>query len=674
MGVKAWKAKIVVADPGLRAALDFTFRQWNHWAERACIAVMGLRRGDYGEEGRAVWRFLSEKGTYGTSILDKITLVTGRGIKNDEERAVASDFLNRHGLFEPLCAARDALGPNFWYQFQRAIRERIESHEAKLQQWHADHAEWIERRREWEEEHRAYMKVRPVIEAFEAAEGQSGRRRGRWRRWLDFLSSHPELAAWRGGPATIVPLSNEELAACRRRRRRAVAEQARLFFEKNPELRALDREHDEYQEKFARPWAKRRNPDGFRHRPTFTLPHPDSHPDWPRFKGNAGWRDLSVPDRTVSLELLCPDGSRRWFNVRFVPDPRLASLRPATQPVRQGNTTYHYVSDAIGVTEQPVQPQGIKLILRPDGAFLSVSVSVLAPPCGFDVRQSAIEKYGSIWACRKYKQDHPDRPLVTCAVDLAVRHNGALTVARDGEVFARRLLHNRFFLPGDDRERAMNIPSLLEIAVVKRQLRRARRQTGHIAPGKPSCARLQAHYRALCEDRYKKLVAAIFGYARHHGAEVVIFEDLKNLLPNAVNERGVNRALQSWNRGAIVRFARQSAEDVGLRVAIVPAPHTSIVCARCGALGCRFEQTREGVRIAKLGPWFGCRACGRRIHADLNASENLHKVLIGTFPEVRRISRDPPVLSVAGVMVDQREADRLAAAWLGGLSVGPTPF
>jgi IS605 OrfB family transposase len=280
---------------------------------------------------------------------------------------------------------------------------------------------------------------------------------------------------------------------------------------------------------------------------------------------------------------------------------------------------------------------------------------------------------------KKIRELAPDARIVTCAVDLAVRHIGAMTIAREGEVFARRILHHRAFVPGGGPETALNIPSLPEIAQVKRQVQRARRRTGRIAPYVQSCAHLQRHYRRLCEDRFKKTVAAVFQFARFHGASLVIFEDLKRLLPDAANERGVNSALQSWNRRQIVNFAQNAAEEYGLRVVCVPAYFTSTVCARCGCMGGRFDrgvkrkrgeprqaraaqagiglvpEVRHGVRLNHLGHWFACPSCRRQIHADINASENLHKVWLGTFPKCRSVQREPRVYEINGTRVQRDE-------------------
>jgi len=185
---------------------------------------------------------------------------------------------------------------------------------------------------------------------------------------------------------------------------------------------------------------------------------------------------------------------------------------------------------------------------------------------------------------------------------------------------------------------------------------------------------LFAHYRGLREDRYKKVVAAVFQYAKHHGAEVIVFEDLKKLLPDAANERGVNSALQRWNRGQVVGFARKIAEDYGLRVVTVPAFHTSMLCARCGLMGARFNRDRSGFSMDRLGHWFACPECGRQIHADINASENLHKVLLGTFPACKKIARQPATYQLGGEVVLRDDVDNAVHSMMARAAIGETPF
>jgi len=687
MGTKAWKAKLILDSEDARAALLHTFSVWNAACAEVCEALLAFRRGEFGEEGRRVWTYLRDAGTQGYYILWCITKAP-RPREVKELHRIAADFVARHGFHQGLLAVRERLPSALWKQVIHAARERVASYEEKVAIWNEDHAQWLADRAEWEAEHASYMAVRPLIEQFQSQFGATRGRRARWHAWLTFLGSTPALQSWRGGPPGVVSLTSGERQAARRNPRKAVAREAELFYAKNPELAELNRIHGEYERRFARSWAKRKNPDGFRHRPTFTLPNEKSHPDWPRLQANEGWKALDPAARTIRLQLIAPDGTARLYPFRFVPDPRLSRLTPLAEPLKEGRITYAYSVPGPQGRPTPAQPQGIKVILRGDSAFISISLSLLPPPSAIPVTQAAMTKYPPTWALKQIREKAPELELVTCAVDLGVRHIGAATIAREGEVIARRILHHRFFPPGGDPARPINIPSLAEIAEVKRQLRRARRRSGKPAPGKESCRRLQAHYRGLCEDRYKKVVAAIFEFAAAHGAHIVIFEDLRMLNPDSANERGVNAALMNWNRGSIVRFARATAEDRGLRVATVGAWWTSRICCRCDALGVRFEQgrRREWARapvaspappdrtactISRLGQWFFCPACRRRVHADINASENLHRVFLGTFPKVERVGREPPAYEVGGQHVDFREIQRAAAAIL---SAPATPF
>jgi IS605 OrfB family transposase len=406
-----------------------------------------------------------------------------------------------------------------------------------------------------------------------------------------------------------------------------------------------------------------------------------------------GYKNLDITSRSVQLRLPTSD-TRHWLSLSFVPDPRLARLVPLERSVKEGRTRFDYRFPNRPGEFVLAQPQEIRLIRRGSSYFATIRLTLQPTPSPLPLTQTAAGKYSPQWVIRKIRDDAPDLSLVTCAVDLAVRHLGAASVAREGRVFARRILHNRFFRPNDLRERALNIPSLPEIAAVRRRIRRAQRRSGRMSPAKDTCRRLWTHYRNLCEDHYKKAVAAIFAYALHHGAHLVIFEDLKMLNPDSANERGVNNALQNWNRGNIVRFAKMAAEDHGLRVVTVGAWWTSRLCARCGGMGVRFNQGKRrpwGQRrhtaprpvpidrltcnIAPLGHWFLCPGCRSCLHADINASENLHRQFLGSLPTVKRLgSSRPPIYEVNGQRVEQARLEAAANELLLARTAPATPF
>ena len=679
MGIKSWRVKLWVESPEIRATLEYCLSLWNTSAALLCRHVLAMRRGDFGPEGQAIWEHL-KKTPHNFHVLYPIS--NGSGIeKTTRYYPDARAFVNKYG-YGALGPVRSASGC-LWKQLTKAVRERTHSYDKTCEKWSEEHSKWLEERAKWEAEHPEYMAIRPLIDTFHAKHGVTRGRRNRWALWLQFLMETPELVRWRNKTAKVVPLTDSELKRIRSKRRGAARREQALFYEKNPELAELNRIHGIYERRFARSAAKRKNPDGFRHRPTFTLPSEAKYPDWPRFQAGEGWRDLDLDRRTICLKLPTDGGSARWVQVHFVPDPRLQRLARLKQPVKEGATRYDYSLDMPSGHTVLAQPQEVRLIRRGSSYFATIRLSLHSAPSAIPVPQTAASSPAGM--LRKIRTDAPELKLITCAVDLGVRHLGAATIAREGEIIGRRILHNRFLAPGADGG-VINIPSLPQIAQVRRQIRCAQRRSGRISPKVAGCRHLWTHYRHLCEDRYKKAVAAIFGFARAHGAHIVLFEDLKMLNPDSANERGVNRALQNWNRGRIVEFAKNTAEDAGLCVVTVPAYWTSRICARCNAFGVRFNQgqrrkpgddghvSRVACELDFLGHWFLCASCGRSVHADLNASENLHRVFLGTFPTVQTIQRQPRIYEINGQRVALDEIQQRAVEILASRRAGDTPF
>jgi len=137
---------------------------------------------------------------------------------------------------------REKLLDNLPSEFRRKIYEMtiqlMHGYQELVANWEDEHAKWLKEKDEWEEDNPEYMKVRPIFEAFQKEKGKVKGSRIRWFDYLDFLSSHPDLANWRGKASEIVPLSSEERKGLRKPR-----EHFEAFFEKNPELRELDRKH-----------------------------------------------------------------------------------------------------------------------------------------------------------------------------------------------------------------------------------------------------------------------------------------------------------------------------------------------------------------------------------------------------------------------------------------------
>ena len=74
------------------------------------------------------------------------------------------------------------------------------------------------------------------------------------------------------------------------------------------------------------------------------------------------------------------------------------------------------------------------------------------------------------------------------------------------------------------------------------------------------------------DDRVKKGARRIVNFACQNGCDLIIMEKLAGLIPDAEKERGINRALVSWNRGHLVKWIKQLAGDAGIRVIEVYPP------------------------------------------------------------------------------------------------------
>ncbi|MGE3180115.1 MAG: hypothetical protein AB7N71_00665 [Phycisphaerae bacterium] len=659
MAQKSWKVKIVTED-FTEALLEALLSRWNVAVASIIKTLMALRRGEYGDRGKAIWEHVAKaKNNY--HVIYGLTQPVRPSSKTDKSAAtkkaaeLTQEFVNKFGHLEELVTARTSAGA-LWKEAIHAATQRIKSYQELHEQWKHDHEQWKKEKVEWEEAHENYMKIRPLVEDFHAQSGATRGRRERWNKWIDFLANTAEIIKWRNGDAIYKPPPPEKLAKIRSRRRNVVRAERDLIFDLNPELQRFDQLHGAYERRFVRAYAKRRHHDGFRHRPSFTIPSSGSRPDWPRFQQKAGWKNLDLDNQKFQILIPnCDATKNRWLSLSFVPDPRFRRLLPAEAPEKYGATSYHYHLKTQHAGQLPAQPQGVKLLQRNGSWFATFSLDIIPPACGVPIKQAHITKYSANWTRKKIEEEveNASDTLTTCAIDLAIRHLGAVTVKRGDRFIARRILSHRFDLNGENS--TINIPTLPQIAQVQRQLRSKRRRAGKMPPGKPTASRLQAHYRNLQDDRVKKAAFAIFEIARVNGAQIIVLENLRSLTFDTAREKGVNAALMRWNRGALVTRLFHEAEFQGMRVIEVPAYYTSRVCAQCDAIGVRFDtgtprrrdekaaallgKSRDALRNAPrlnyLGHWFYCPACRRRVHADINASENLHRVFWQRFPEVQ---------------------------------------
>lgn len=685
MSTKAFTARLIVESDANRAALWRTHQVFNERLRVVLRHMHRMKRGESDPRYAAIFQAIKSN-QHATAVMEAVTSKTAKPGKADEWAQLARQLLQEGKLLFDRFQELPALSKEFRRKLFESAFQAMSSHEELLALWASGHKEWLKARESWETEHPEYMKARPVLAAFEQEQGQVAKRRGRWHKWLAFLRANQTLGAWRGGDPVVQPLSEDgrrRLRDAKRNKRNKV--EAEEFFAANPELAELDKLHGYYQREYARPWAKRRNPDGFRHRPTFTEPSPEKHPLWFQFKKNASYKGLDLDVGKITLHVLAPDGAKRaaqWTEFAFRPDPRLRLLHKADPPLKE-KFTFAFSDPAFPrEPARPAEVRGAKLIFRPaqpDGAvYLSFTCDMPDLPSRLSVTQKSCDKYGPKWACKKVVSDLGGQQPVTCGVDLGLRHLGAATVRREGKIVRARVLR-------EDDEPGKG-PRLPAIAGHKRALARGRRKRGKPVAGEESFAELQRHVDKMGEDRFKKGARRIVAFARENAADLIILEKLggeRGLIPDAERERGINRALVSWNRGNLAKWVKQLANDAGMRVVEV-APHwTSQLCSRCGAMGARFTARDGQPAFEPVGKLFACPECGYMANADHNASVNLHKRFYGELSEVERPSRDKRVFRVTkkdqpAIPVDLADVERRvlprAETLCRGKPARPTPF
>ena len=646
MSTKAFTARLTVPTDEDQAALWRTHRVFNERLRWVLRQMHRMKRGDSDPRHAEIFRAITSN-QHATACLEAVTSATAKPGKAVEWAELARQLLAEGKLLFDRKRELPGLSSRFWRKLVEAAFQAMSGHEELKKDWEAGHAQWLEDRAAWEAENSDYMKLRPLLEAFEKEHGQVAKRRERWHKWLAFLRSRPELAAWHGGPAEVNEVSEEGKTrvkrAQRKKRNRIESEE---FFKANPALGELDRLHGYYQREFVRPWAKRRNPDGFRHPPTFTEPSAETHPFWFQFQKGRTCKDLDLKACRIRLKVLASDGpepGETWHTFTFRPDPRLRMICKAEKPVSIGKDKYTYVfSDpALGVARQ-AEIRGAKLILRPaspDGAaYLSFTCDVPDMPGrpGITLTQKSCDKYSPTWVAKKLVEELGGQQPVTCAVDLGMRHLGAATVRRDGKIVRARILREDD-MPGRG-------PLLPAIAAHKRALRKGRRMRGKPVAGEESFIDLQQHTDKMGQDRFKKGARRIVDFARQNGCDLIILEKLAGMIPDAERERGLNRAIVNWNRGNLAKWVKLLANDAGLRVVEVLPHWTSQLCSHCGSLGTRFSAGRDEttgkpgeVIFGLVEKTFACPECGYMANADHNASVNLHRKFYGELSEVKRV-------------------------------------
>ncbi|MCS6876643.1 MAG: zinc ribbon domain-containing protein, partial [Aquificaceae bacterium] len=96
----------------------------------------------------------------------------------------------------------------------------------------------------------------------------------------------------------------------------------------------------------------------------------------------------------------------------------------------------------------------------------------------------------------------------------------------------------------------------------------------------------------------------------------LIVEDLRYFVKRVINNfpKVVKRVLIRLGLGEIKRKLRELQEEYGIEVVYVNPAYTSQTCSNCGYVHRENRKSRSE---------FECKCCGRKLHADVNASRNL---------------------------------------------------
>ncbi|MCX8076398.1 MAG: RNA-guided endonuclease TnpB family protein, partial [Aquificaceae bacterium] len=96
----------------------------------------------------------------------------------------------------------------------------------------------------------------------------------------------------------------------------------------------------------------------------------------------------------------------------------------------------------------------------------------------------------------------------------------------------------------------------------------------------------------------------------------LVVEDLRYFLKRVINDfpKAVKRVLVRFGLGEIKKKLKELQEEYGIEVVYVNPAYTSQACSNCGYVDKENRKSRSE---------FECKLCGKKLHADVNASRNL---------------------------------------------------
>jgi hypothetical protein len=212
---------------------------------------------------------------------------------------------------------------------------------------------------------------------------------------------------------------------------------------------------------------------------------------------------------------------------------------------------------------------------------------------------------------KKIVESKRDPDLVTVAVDLNVKQLAVITVRQHEIIKETRFVCDQ----GLDQHRYRHVKK-----IAKKQW-----QTGRAVKGERSNQQIWAHVRRQNRDAAHKTARAIVEVCEKYPGCVLLFERLRTMKPGAMSKsRRLNRKQANHVRGKINQLAKEKAYAVGIVSCETNAHGTSQYCSRCGARGERFSRQGSTCIVGRGGKLFRCKACFYEVHADWNASVNVH--------------------------------------------------
>ena len=692
MATKTYRARLSSIDNRTQQAVVRTHYFFNHCLRQMIERYLDMRKGKYGPFCKQLGDLLLTRShTDAHGIMDQLT----RGApstQTDQEWAVLVKHHHREygplflqhegfavvdgvvvhtkpqGRHEPT-PGRLAVTAKFWHQICDMACAFLKSNQELMAVWRKDKTEWLKAKNAWEADNPEFMTFwnGPYADferaceaarvAAQEAAGQTptarkrdsrvrGKRIDRWHLWYEWLVAHPETVGWRqrAEAGDFKPVPDAVQAAIRKKTKRQdkyVGKYLDWLRENNPELKALDSLRRTYVRRYLR----------FKRPPTLTLPSANKHPYWFTLELNEFYKGADFEKGCVKMRLIDCDAEglleMKWFDVRMGCDHR---LKPAWRKEKFASDGRYppYLGGKIGrkldrpaecAADRKAGVKGVKLVLDKGRRELFFTLVEQDCPPRLKFKKT---KNRRCTADNLFDAGDQRVPIRVMSVDLGIRHIGAYAICegtKQDDHWEMKYLKKGLLSDS-------SLPELGQIRLHDRHLKKLRSRQGKAPTGERNFVALQDHRTGMADDRFKKAAHLLIETARRAGVDIIVFEKLDTLKPDAFDERWINRQLRDMNRRQIVTHVAQQAGEFGLLCKDDISPWmTSQVCSRCYRPGWRFSikpkapYKEQCARAACQdfgypiwdpgGHLFRCPHCGYKVNADINAAGNLAAKFFG---------------------------------------------